>query len=209
MSALTEDIRAGQSPLLANLTIDQYHRMNEAGILPDGSPIELIEGVLVLKDRRDEGGDPMTHGTKHALTIQRLRHLLEPLVQPHGWHVRTQLPVTLPPDSEPEPDLAVVRGTFADYAERHPGPGDVALVVEIAFSSLTQDRRTKARLYGNAEFPCYWIVNVRATRVEVCTDPGTGPAGYESVVHHGTGDRLSFELRDDASVEVAVSDFLS
>ena len=208
MSALMDEIRAGEAPTLANLTVDQYHQLNEVGVLPDGSPIELIDGVLVLKDRRDEGGDLMTHGARHALTIQRMRHLLEPLVRPHGWHVRTQFPVTLPPDSEPEPDLAVVRGTFADYAERHPGPGDVALVVEVAFSSLSQDRRTKARLYAEAGFPRYWVVNLRAIKVETHSGP-LGTQGYGQAVHRGLGDRLTFELGEDASIEVAVSDFLA
>ena len=205
MSALMEEIRAGESPSLANLTVDQYHRMNEVGILPDGAPIELIDGVLVLKDRRDEGGDPLTHGTRHALTIQRLRHLLEPLVAAHGWHLRTQLPVTLPPDSEPEPDLAVVRGTFDDYADRHPGPGDVAVVVEISFSSLTQDRRTKARLYADAGFPCYWIVNLRTPRIEAYEGPSGH--GYDRVTHHLPTEQLTFAI-DGSPVEVAVADIL-
>lgn len=207
MNALQEEIRSGESPQLAKLSIDQYHRMNEAGILPDGSPIELIDGVLVLKDRRDAESDPMTHGTRHALLIERLRHLLEPLVHSRGFHVRTQLPVTLPPDSEPEPDLSVVRGTYEDYADRHPGPTDIALVVEVAFSSLVQDRKTKVRLYANAGLPHYWIVNLRTRRIESHADPISGEGRYQLPVEHDSGDRLTFTL-DDRTVSIAVSDIL-
>jgi Uma2 family endonuclease len=84
-------------------------------------------------------------------------------------------------ESEPEPDLAVVRGDENTYLHRHPGPADVALLVEVADSTLDRDRADKARIYGQAGVPVYWIVNLVDRQVEVYTSP-TGPtgAGYTS-----------------------------
>lgn len=208
MSVLIEEIRRGESPTLARLTIEQYHRMNEVGILPDGSPIELIDGVLVLKDRRDAGGDPMTHGPRHASVVQILRSILEPLVRSHGCHVRTQAPVTLPPNSEPEPDLAVVRGTLQDYLSRHPGPEDVLLVVEIAFSSLSRDRMIKARLYAGAGCPAYWIVNLGSRQVEAYHDPVVAESRYDRVEIFDRGAMIPLPLLDAGAVDVPIAEFL-
>ncbi len=207
MSTLLDEIRLGESPQLARMTLEQYHRMNEAGALADGSPIELIDGVLVLKDRRDAGGDLMTHGTRHAVSIGRLRHVLEPLVRPHGFHIRTQLPITLPPDSEPEPDLAVVRGSIEDYVDRHPGPTDVALACEIAFSSLTQDRKTKLRLYASAGVVRYWIVNLRAGLIETFSNPDAVANIYRQSSKLGPGEDISLPLFDN-TINMAVSDLI-
>ncbi|HEX6985539.1 MAG TPA: Uma2 family endonuclease [Planctomycetaceae bacterium] len=208
MSTLVDEVRHDESTTLARLTVDQYHRMNEFGILPDGSPIELIDGVLVLKDRRDAGGDPMTHGPRHSFVVQSIRNVVDPLVRPHGFHARTQAPITIPPDSEPEPDVAVVRGSLRDYADRHPGPADVPLVVEVAFSSLSRDRRIKARLYAAAGCQAYWIVDLRSQRVEVYRDPIPAEGRYRDVRSHGPDEKVAFALTKETSVEVAVSDFL-
>src|SRR4051794_7057404 len=105
------------------LTVDQYHRMIETGILPEGQPIELLDGYLVRKDRSQSGADPMTVGHQHAWAIDKLAELLS-IVRQHGYSPRIHPPVPLPPDDEPEPDLAVIRGRPDDYRGRHPGPAD-------------------------------------------------------------------------------------
>jgi Uma2 family endonuclease len=146
------------------LTVAQYHAMAEAGILGENDPVELLEGWLVKK---------MTKNPAHCLALGLVQDALLALL-PRGWHLKVQGSTTTT-DSQPEPDLAVVRGQRRDYTQRHPGPQDVGLVVEVADSSLGQDRDTKKRLYARARFEVYWIVNLIERRIEVYTDP-SGPA---------------------------------
>ncbi|MFO1351745.1 MAG: hypothetical protein U1F68_14175 [Gammaproteobacteria bacterium] len=95
---------------LVTLTVAQYHRMVEAGILPEGEPIELIDGLLVKKNR----GAGMTAHPLHALVVSRLIRLA-PSLEALGYHLRLQNPITIAPPHEPEPDAAIVRGTPAAY----------------------------------------------------------------------------------------------
>src|SRR4051812_36814523 len=130
------------------LSVDQYHAMIRAGILTEDDPAELLEGVLVQKMPKNPA-----HVLAKLLLVEALRKIL-----PAGWFVNDQDPVTTR-DSEPEPDVAVSRGSPRDYPTRHPGPKDTPLVVEIADSSLRRDRGLKKRLYARARIPEYWIVN--------------------------------------------------
>ena len=94
-------------------------------------------------------------------------------------YIRVAKPIRLPTESsEPEPDRCVVRGGIRDYSARHPGPADLALVVEVADSSL-EDDRMQADIYGRAGIPVYWIFNLIDRQVEVYSKPG--PAGYQSL----------------------------
>jgi Uma2 family endonuclease len=86
-----------------------------------------------------------------------------------GYYVDTQEPITTH-DSEPEPDVAVIRGARRDFADRHPGPEDVVLVVEVADDSLERDR-LEARLYADASIAVFWIVNLRTQTVEIYGRP--------------------------------------
>jgi Uma2 family endonuclease len=151
-------------------TIDEYHQMIKAGILIDGEPVELLEGWMVKK---------MSRGTPHDAAIQALfKRLLR--LTPAGWDVRGQSAVTLPTDdSEPEPDLAFVRGDESTYRNRHPGPADIGLVVEVSDSSLRVDRTGKGRIYARAGIPVYWVVNVVDKVIEVYTQP-SGPTEQPS-----------------------------
>src|SRR5687768_5094446 len=89
------------------LTVQQYHRMIETGILPEGEPIELLDGLLVRKDRSRTGEDPMTVNPDHSGAVDRL-NALNPKLGRLGCYMRIQQPVTLPPNNEPEPDVAIV-----------------------------------------------------------------------------------------------------
>jgi Uma2 family endonuclease len=146
------------------LTVEQYHAMAEAGILTEDDPVELVEGWLVQK---------MTKNPPHIAATRLLHQALSSLI-PKGWMVDTQNPIALT-DSEPEPDLMVIRGAPLDYRDRLADPQDMALIVEVADTSLQQDRGTKKRLYAHAGIPVYWIVNLVDRRVEVFTVP-SGPA---------------------------------
>jgi Uma2 family endonuclease len=150
-------------PIL-RLSVDQYHKMMRAGILRSGDPIELLEGWLVIK---------MSKNPPHVFANSRLHDMLSALVAA-GWFVNSQDPITTL-ESEPEPDASVIRGDRREYLGNHPTPSDVALIGEVADSSLAYDRGIKKRIYARAGIPIYWIVNLEERCVEVYTDP-TGPA---------------------------------
>jgi Uma2 family endonuclease len=146
-----------------HFTVEEYHRLIQAGILQKGEPFELLEGWIVPK---------MTRNPPLALAASLAEDEISRRLPPH-WFRRGQSAVTTA-DSEPEPDVSVVSGNRRDYLHRHPGPQDMGLVVEVADSSLDQDRTVKARLYARAAIPVYWIINIPEQQVEVYTDP-TGP----------------------------------
>ena len=152
------------SPTTKRLTVDQYDQMVENGILPQTNRLELIEGRIVEKARQSP---------PQAFSSESCRDALASLV-PASWHVRCGNPVRVPArDSEPEPDVSVVRGQIRDYCDHHPGPEDVALVVEVVRWDVTEERRLAAT-YGGGGIPVFWIVNVAGRTLEVYADPTGG-----------------------------------
>jgi Uma2 family endonuclease len=142
------------------VSVEQYDEMVRRGILTDGDPIELLEGWMVRK---------MTTNPAHNFVTQNLRDLIDAL-HLQGYAISTQGPIATS-DSEPEPDLSIARGSRQLYALRHPGLGEMSLVVEVAESSLKRDRTWKKRIYARAGIPVYWIVNLVSDQIEVFTDP--------------------------------------
>ena len=198
---------SARRPRLARITVEQYHRMLEAGVLRDGEPIELIDGLLVYKDRSAAGEDPMTVGKRHAVAVELLTEL-DRLVAPHGCHVRTQKPITLPPHHEPEPDGAIVRGVRRDYSKRHPGAADVCCAIEVSDSSLEHDRTVKLATYALAALPQYVIVNIPEGRLEVFEDPLPGEGRYAHVLHVAKNGTLSLNVGSVERVTASASDLL-
>lgn len=153
-----------QAPLtLRRWTRAEYDRLVEMGLL-DREPVELIAGQLVVAE---------PHGSYHASTLGAAGDGLRALL-PAGWLVRVQLPVALDDESEPEPDLALVPGAWADYRAGH--PARPALVIEVAESSLAFDRGEKGSLYARGGVSDYWIVNLVDGVLEVYRDPSPDPA---------------------------------
>lgn len=159
-------------PRVARFTVAQVHTMLDAGIL-NGANLELIDGLLVHKDRASGGGNPMTIGEKHNLVIKLLARL-DPELSKHGTHMQTQGPVRLSEHDEPEPDGAVLLGEPRDYGERIPTASDATSLIEVADSSLEYDRTTKALLYARSGIAQYVIVNLRVPNVEVYEQPRQG-----------------------------------
>jgi Uma2 family endonuclease len=143
---------------LHRFTVHQYEQM--AGLFEDRG-VELIDGYVVEK----MGKKPL-----HVLTVELLRRRLERAC-PSGWHVRQENPVSIPEFDEPEPDLAVARGSPIAYASRHPGPGDLGLIVEASETTLEMDRGSKREAYARGKVPIYWIVNLVDRQLESHTDP--------------------------------------
>lgn len=195
--------------VLKRLTVEQYHRMIESGILTSGEPYELLDGCVVRKDRSAAGGDPMMVGHEHAWVISRLTKL-DPKLMRLGCYVRIQLPVSLPPYDEPEPDAAIILGTEDDYRGRHPGAGDVTCVIEAADSSLRRDRTTKLRIYANSGIARYVIINLPDRVIEVYTEPqaGKGRYGQSLTLAPGRGQRVEFPAARGKQLTVPVQSLL-
>ncbi len=180
-------------------TVEEYHRMIDAGVFADDERFELLEGWIIPKRSRNP---------PHDVTIVLIQALLAASV-PRGWHIRPQLAITTR-TSEPEPDFTVVRGEARDYLARHPGPADIALAIEVSESSLDRDRTLKSRIYARAGVPIYWIVNVAERCVEVHTDP-TGPAkspAYRSKTIVGPDGELALVLDGREVARIAAKDIL-
>ena len=159
-------------------TVDEFARMGEAGIFTEDDRVELIDGEIL---------EMTPIGPPHAWIVDRLTELI--LARLAGKvHVRIQNPVRLGNHTEPQPDLVVARRSDA-YAKRHPEPGDILLVIEVADSSLRYDRLEKVPRYGQAGIPETWLVDVEARAVTVCTGPGAG--GYAQQQVRRRGDRLA------------------
>lgn len=195
-------------PMIQRLNVRQFHQMLELGVLREGEPIELIDGLLVRFDRSEEGGDPMVHGPRHALAISRLQRLA-PRFSGLGCHLRCQLPVTLSDLLEPEPDAAVVQGEPEDYPDRHPGPADTLAVIEIADSSLDYDRTTKQQIYAAAGISVYWIVNLSDRLIEVYSAPVASAGRYRNRTNFQVHETLALEIGTDGRLEFAVADILT
>ena len=155
-----ESVAAIPNDLIWRLSIEQYHAIIQAGILTDDDSVELLEGWLVFK---------MPKNPPHRATTRLVRTALENIL-PAGWYVDSQEPITLS-NSEPEPDIVVVRGDTRQYLDRHPGAEDIALIIEVSDTTLQRDRTVKKRIYARAGISVYWIVNLVEEQVEVYSQP--------------------------------------
>lgn len=179
-------------------TVAEYHHLIEIGFFKPSDRLELIHGWLVPK---------VSHNPLHASVIRLVISAFMRLI-PEGWELSPQLPITMT-DSEPEPDLAIIRGSLADYADAHPRPRDVGFILEVADSSLSQDRGTKLELYAAAKIPVYWIVNIPDGRVEVYTRPRGGKSPtYRDHQDYGTGDEIPVILNGEEIGRIPVQALL-
>lgn len=145
-------------------TVSEYHRMAEAGILGEDSRVELIRGQIV---------DMAPVGAPHIGMVNRLTRILASLLAGRGL-LSVQNPVRLDDGSEPEPDLAVLKPRGDDYATAGPTAADVLLLIEVADSSLDDDRGVKGALYAESGIADYWIVNLIDGVIEVHRQPEGG-----------------------------------
>ena len=162
-----------------NFTVDEYHRMAEAGVFHEDDRVELIDGQVV---------EMTPIGPRHAVCVDRLNGLLARLVGDSAI-VRVQSPVVLGQRAEPEPDVTLLRPPFERYQEVHPGPAEIMLVIEVADTSVEHDRDVKIPLYARGGVPEVWLVDLSAHRIEVYRDPAGG--GYADVTSVSPGETLT------------------
>jgi Uma2 family endonuclease len=183
---------------LHRFSVAEYHRMIRTGILTENHRVELLEGVIV---------DKMPHNPPHDGTITRIQRRLARQLS-EDWLIRVQCSITTR-DSEPEPDLAIVRGPEDVYFTRHPGPRDIALLIEVADSTLEYDRQNQARIYARARIPIYWIVNLNDWQIEVYTEPkgGKEPA-YRRRTDYGIDAKVPLVIEGSDIGQVSVRELL-
>jgi Uma2 family endonuclease len=174
------------------MTVDEFERIAEAL----DKPVELVDGILV--ERTDM--DP-----PHVLVTERLRRRLDRMV-PDGWYARDEKPLRIPDFNERFPDVAVVRGDPEVYGKRHPGPEDIAILVEVSASTIRRDRGEKKTLYSSRGIPISWIVNLKDRQIEVYTGPGQD--GYASRDDFGEGHDVPVVIDGVEVGRIAVADIL-
>jgi Putative restriction endonuclease len=204
---LLEQVAVGNAPGLRRWTATEYHKMIEQRIILEGAPIELIDGALVYKDRRDAKGSVMPYGPRHATSVNALA-CLSASIREHGCYLQTQATVLISEDHEPEPDGAIVRGTIREHRDRLPSASELLLVIEVADSSLEYDRETKLPIYASAEIPVYWIVNLRHDLVEVYEHPDCGTGRYSTHQDFQRGGTLTIPLSDETILQVRADEIL-
>ena len=163
-------------------TVDDYHRMGEAGILSPTDRVELIDGEIVTK---------MAIGPRHGASVDRANRALTTTVGSSDI-VRVQGSVRLDLFNEAEPDIVLLRPREDFYASAHPGPADILLIVEVAETSLDYDRDIKTRVYARAGVPEYWLVDLNDDVVHVHAEPLNGV--YKAGVSYRRGQSITPRL---------------
>ena len=182
------------SPLF-RMTLERYEEMVKSGAFTEHDRVHLINGFLVAKT---------TQGDPHCVSDDLCRNAITSVL-PRGWFVRSDKPVPLPPNTKPEPDHVVAHGEIRDYTDHSPGPTDVALIVEVALSSLAEDRM-QADVYAAAGIPIYWIVNLVERQIEVYS--GLSPVGYRSRGDFREGQNVPVVIEGVEVGHIVVADVL-
>jgi Uma2 family endonuclease len=171
------DFELPKGSQVRRISVEEYFRMGEVGILDPDEKTELLDGVIFTVTKK---------GSPHALLVERLNVLLVHALTP-GYRIRPQLPLPVSEFSSPQPDQAVVR-----RGQSRPGhhPEHAELIVEVSDSSLSKDRGLKRRIYAQAGVPEYWVVNVPARCIEVSRDPDPATGTYRGSETFAAGAQL-------------------
>jgi Uma2 family endonuclease len=142
-------------------TVAEYHRLAELGFFREDERVELIKGEIIQMAAKSK-----SHSTFNRRLIRELTQLLG-----NRATLQNQDPISIPPNSEPEPDLAILRNRADDYLIGNPTPSDILLVIEISNSTLKYDREVKLPLYAEVGISDYWIFNLIKYCLECYTEP--------------------------------------
>jgi len=176
--------------LRRKFTVQQYHKMVESGILTENDRVELIRGEII---------EMSPIGTKNAACVNRLVNLLVQLLGKLVI-VAAQNPVALNDNSEPQPDVALLKPRDDFYENAHPQPEDIFLLIEVADTTVIYDREEKIPLYAQANITEVWLVDINAQVVEVYQQPTS--AGYQHMQQFTSGQTLSISGFTDINITV-------
>ena len=185
------DAPALHAPKKRLFTRKEYHAMGKAGILAPEERVELIEGEIIVM---------APPGIWHLTRVDRLTHIFMPLGIQRRAIVRVQNPSVMTEFSEFQPDVTLLAFRDDFYGSRNPRPQDILLLVEVADSSLNQDRNVKLPRYAAFGVPEVWIANLRDDRIEAHTEPT--PQGYRSTRIYNRGDIISPTAFPDFQISV-------
>ncbi len=180
VQALVASLQTESRPF--RTTIETYYKMAAAGLLEPNKRYELIHGVVL---------EMHAISPQHGYRVKRLGDMLSTCLQPSA-EVFTQHPVQIGDDSEPEPDIIVVKPPLEQYKARHPRPEDILLVIEVANTTLQTDRTLKLHLYASAGIPEYWIYNLQKNQLEIHRDPDPDEARYREMRTLSEGEAATF-----------------
>ncbi|MCL6615412.1 MAG: Uma2 family endonuclease [Firmicutes bacterium] len=161
-------------------TVEEYHKMAQAGVLAEDDRVELIEGEVI---------EMTPIGSRHAGAVRRLMDAFIPLQLERKAIISVQDPIRLGTDSEPQPDLALLTPRPDFYSSGHPGPAEVLLLVEVAETSAGYDREIKLPLYARFGIPEVWLVDLEEEAIEIHRRPSA--QGYQEVKVQGRGQTIS------------------
>ncbi len=154
------------------LTVSEYHKMAESGILGEDDRVELIHGEII---------EMSPIGSRHSSHVKRILKLLIQLLGDKAT-IGVQDPIVIDDYSEPEPDLSILEFREDFYEMKHPRPHNVFLVIEVADTSLYYDRVTKLKLYAEAGIPECWIVNIEEEQIEMHKTPSEDTYLFREIV---------------------------
>lgn len=177
------------SVVIAKWSIAEYHRLRDIGVL-DERRVELLKGDIV---------EMAIEGEPHAYSTDEAGEYLLRLLDDRA-KVRQAHPITLPNDSEPEPDLAIVQRLGREYRSHHPYPENIYWLIEYADSSLSKDLETKSQVYAEVGIPEYWVINLREMQLVVFRNPSQEGYQTQTIVTSGEIQPLAFP---DISISVA------
>lgn len=143
------------------LTVAEYHRLGEVGVIAPDARVELIEGEIV---------DMPPIGSRHAAIVSRLARLFERTFGDSAF-VTVQNPVQLSDRCEPQPDVMLASPRADDYGSQHPTPRDVLLLVEVCDTSAHYDRAIKVPLYARHGVRELWLVDLERRDIRVHREP--------------------------------------
>ena len=183
------------SPLY-RMTVEKYESLIASGFFGKRDDVHLINGYLVNR---------IAESPLHGAVLDLVRLAIEAILLA-GWYIRSEKGLRIPSQiSVPRPDLVIARGAPRDYLARYPEPADTALIVEVSYTSVDQDR-AMADIYAAGGVAVYWLVNVDDGRVEVYSDPG--PDGYRTHEVLAPGHVLHVVVDGVEIGEIAVADIL-
>ena len=173
------------------LTVDDYHKMGEVGILCEDDRVELIDGELI---------EMAPIGSDHSGTVIQLTASVSAALAGRAF-LSTQNPVRLGTYSEPQPDIAILRCRDDFYRRAHPQPEDVLLLIEVADTTVHYDREVKIPLYARHGIPEVWLIDLQQERVEIYLKPSSN--GYLQILRPAKDERITPSLLPGVSILIA------
>lgn len=195
--------------VLPRITVDAFMQFTKAGVWPESAVLELIDGIPVVRDRRDEESDFMVEGGDHSYFRNVQRDVLAAALRREGGYVVDNVAVRITDTDLPYPDLLVLTRPYREVRGEGrvwPWPSDVEAVIELSKTSLAKDRGERLRRYAEAGIEVYWVVDIPGRRVITHRCPDRNAKAYGEVRTFVAGEQAPFRFADGRTVDIAVDE---